>query len=113
MTMSLAEHARLEEEMFLEQLPDLSAIEDPEEAAKTLYKNLCEWADSVGHKSEIEVAIFAPGERETVDNAWWVMYEAGPHDWAIHYTLDAKRRTYGPGWHCEPYWGFDVAFYEH
>lgn len=98
---------------FQAYLPDLAALypADPEHAAKHLYAYLYRVAESWGYKPEIELGIYSPDERQSESgNAWWVMWESGPYDWGLTYTMDGKDRTYADGWFCECYWGFDVIF---
>ena len=97
---------------FLGNLPNIREHEDPAVAAKELYEFLRTASENYGQNPDIEVGIFKPGERvDTAGNNWWVLWESGPHDWAIRYQLDGKNRTYARDWYCETYWGFDCIFY--
>lgn len=97
---------------IIDELPNLSNLE-PEQAAKTLYQHLRGEAERLGMKPDIEVGIYSPAERQDMSgNNWWVMWEAGPHNWAITYTLDGRDRTYAKNWFAETYWGFDIMFVE-
>ena len=76
------------------------------DAAKAFYKFL---AAKYGKE---EVFIYSP--EETAKNMgnnyynWWVTYEAGEFDWAI----PASFKIAGATWHTEPYYGFDLMFFD-
>jgi hypothetical protein len=66
-------------------------------------------AKAEGMKPDIEVAIRAPGEPRHHDgiDCWSVCFEAGPYEWAI----DASVHTPPNRVIAEPYYGFDLSFY--
>lgn len=67
-------------------------------------------ATADGMKPDIECAIRAPGEprhHEGID-CWSVCFEAGPYDWAVDASLNTMPRKVV----AEPYYGFDLSFYE-
>jgi hypothetical protein len=83
-----------------------------ETLAKATYEALRKAATKVGQNPDMEVGISAPGSgyypgRSGDANAYWVTWEAGPHDWGIAASM-AISSTFGL---CEPYYGFDLTFY--
>lgn len=99
-----------EAKVLFSTMPDLSANDEPEAAAREAYAYVRELSAKMGQDPDIETSIFAPGEREESDGSWWVIWESGPYDWAIEVSLDGRRRTYAENWYCETYWGFDLIF---
>ena len=78
-------------------------------AAKALYRSLRAACERIGMNPDIEVSIFNPEQAEAhgyVGKAWHVIWESGPYDWGVSNFFA------GPWGYCEPYWGFDLAFYE-
>ena len=76
-------------------------------AAKGLYKAIQKFQRATGGDPEA-VWIKNPQESEDhgyVGKAWWVVWEEGPYQWACGAFAS------GPWGHAEPYWGFDLAFY--
>lgn len=63
-----------------------------------------------GMDPDIECMIRAPGEFRHHDqtNCWCVAFEAGPYDWAVDASLNALSGKVV----AEPYYGFDLSFYE-
>lgn len=92
--------------------PDLGRLypSDPEAAAKAAYEWLRKKSAEIGQTPDLEVGISPPGTRSEGGDNWWVVWEAGPHDWGVLVTLDGKNRTYGKTWYCETYYGFDLIF---
>lgn len=85
---------------------DPAKYKTAEAAAKALYGAL------VAKYGKGEVAIYSPEEtaKNMGDNYayWWVAHEAGEYDWAV----EASFKVAGNGWHTEPYYGFDLMFFE-
>lgn len=67
-------------------------------------------AKAEGMKPEIEVAIHSPGQERhhSHTNCWGVCFEAGPYDWAVDASINVSRAKV---W-AEPYYGFDLSFYD-
>lgn len=67
-------------------------------------------ATADGMKPDIECAIRAPGEPRHHDaiDCWSVCFEAGPYEWAIDASLHSPPNRVI----AEPYYGFDLSFYE-
>lgn len=85
-----------------------------EAAAKAFYAALCKFADECGYDSKLEVWIKNPAEAGPPGwgvKAWWVCWASGPYDWGVITSMTGlfNRKA---GWWTEPYWGFDVAFYQ-
>lgn len=91
---------------------DPAAHKTAEAAAKALYEALLPKVRAAGQTPDYELAIRTPDEtpRYLVGGyrAWWVVWEAGPFDWAIN----ASFRLHRPEWWTEPYYGFDLLFYD-
>ena len=95
---------------------DLTLDYDPKKyktaagAAKGLYDALLKACKARGIKDPTtEVWIKTPEETEEhgyMAGAWWVCWESGPFEWAVSTYVG------GPWGHAEPYWGFDLAFYD-
>jgi hypothetical protein len=66
-------------------------------------------AKAEGMKPDIEVAIHSPGQprHHSQTDCWSVCFEAGPYEWAI----DASVHTPPNRVIAEPYYGFDLSFY--
>jgi hypothetical protein len=94
----------------------LNTYETPEAAAKALYEHLRTKAAEAGQKPDCEVALSPPGEGWVNTDEWHVVWEAGPYEWGVDFSLgdgskiDATGGTGNRNWYTEPYWGFDVAF---
>jgi len=82
----------------------------PMGAARAVHRELVKHAIEVGHKPEIELAIWSPEEaaRRGYSKAWTVVYEAGPYDWAINTSFNVT----GQGFWTEPYNGHMLCFYK-
>lgn len=82
----------------------------PHVAAVAVYDLCRAKATADGMKPDIECAIRAPGEPRHHDgiNCWSVCFEAGPYDWAV----DASINAMGKKVFAEPYYGFDLSFFE-
>jgi hypothetical protein len=81
--------------------------------AKAAYEYLKTECAKTGQNPDYEVGISPPGSgyypsRGGDEHVWWVTWEAGPHDWGIGGSFAAIA---GTGKLCEPYYGFDLAFY--
>ena len=60
-----------------------------------------------------EVFIYSPKKTIKMLGAknyacWWVTHEGGEFDWAI----PASFKIAGATWHTEPYYGFDLMFFD-
>jgi hypothetical protein len=82
----------------------------PHAAALAVHALCVAKAKAEGMKPDIEVAIRAPGEPRHHDgiDCWSVCFEAGPYEWAI----DASVHTPPNRVIAEPYYGFDLSFYD-
>ena len=82
----------------------------PQAAALAVHALCRAKAFADGMKPDIECAIHAPGEPRHHDqtNCWSVCFEAGPYDWAI----DASLNSLSSRVIAEPYYGFDLSFFE-
>lgn len=88
-----------------ERHPDATAAQ----MAKAAHKVLERMARRAGHNPDIEVSIWAPGERAGLDR-WRVSYEAGPYEWAVVASMGSIFNGFGE--HIvEPYYSFDLCFY--
>ena len=58
-----------------------------------------------GNGSGIWIKSPAESKEHGYVDVWHVCWEDGPYDWAVGTFIS------GPWGHCEPYWGFDLAFY--
>jgi len=84
---------------------------DSEEIARAIYRMLRVEAKAEGQNPDIEVSIYSPAQIRKHSPAhgdcWVVNWEAGPHDWAVHATLNGLNQACGK---CiEPYYGFDLC----
>jgi hypothetical protein len=66
-------------------------------------------AKADGMKPDIEVAIHSPGQERhhSQTDCWGVCFEAGPHDWAVDASIHSPLNRVI----AEPYYGFDLSFY--
>ena len=81
-------------------------------AATRAYKFLRKKAAQYGMNPDCEVGISPPKSGHYPskdDHVWWVTWESGPFEWAIAGSFAAMD---GAGALVEPYYGFDLAFYE-
>jgi len=79
-------------------------------AAKAFHKALCKLAKASGANPDY-VFLWSPAETASrhMGECWKVCWEEGCFEWAIG-TSDECRR---PGvWHTEPYYSFDLGFYQ-
>lgn len=71
-------------------------------ASSAIYKLCCAYAKACGMDPDYEVS------RERIGKGvYWVKFESGPHEWGIEVSMDG----YSPVL-AEPYWGFDLKFYD-
>lgn len=89
---------------------DPTAYKTPAGAAKALHKALHPVCKAFGQNPDIELMLFDPDKSEEYigSRAWRVCWEAGPYEWA--YT--ASDEVHGDKWVTEPYYSFDLLFYE-
>jgi len=82
----------------------------PHAAALAVHALCAAKAKAENMKPDIEVAIHSPGQERhhSHTNCWSVCFEAGPYDWAV----DASLNAFGGKVFAEPYYGFDLSFYE-
>ena len=82
----------------------------PHAAALAVHALCLAKAKDEGMDPDIECAIYAPGEERhhSQINCWSVCFEAGPYDWAVDASLNVMPRKVI----AEPYYGFDLSFYE-
>jgi hypothetical protein len=66
-------------------------------------------AKAEGMKPDIEVIIHSPGQPRHHDgiDCWGVCFEAGPYEWAIDASIHSPLNRVI----AEPYYGFDLSFY--
>jgi hypothetical protein len=103
-----------------------------EKAARALHAWARERSSDLGQNPDIEVSLLTPEKSAELGygKVWRVMWEAGPHDWAVALTLggsylagegayhDAAGNYRKPEviltgsrlWTAEPHYGFDVGF---
>ena len=87
------------------------------EAAYALYEDIREHAKSIGHDPDCEVSISPPGKGD-YPNTYQVIYEAGPFDLGVNYSLGSAPKSYSwpdikTDWYLETHYGFDVIFATH
>jgi len=70
--------------------------------AHAAYNALCKYAEDTGHKAEIECFV------RPAHGGWHVSYEAGPYAWGIV----ASEALCQVGVFAEPYYNFDLVFYD-
>lgn len=82
----------------------------PHAAALAVHALCVAKAKTDGMKPDIEVSIHSPGQdrHHSQTNCWSVCFEAGPYEWAVDASLDA----FGGKVIAEPYYGFDLSFYD-
>lgn len=82
-----------------------------EAAAKGLYEALKPVVRSFGQNPGTELALMSPKEAKEHNQVegWWVIWEAGPFEWGIIASLTDFHTA---DWWTEPYWGFDLIFYD-
>lgn len=87
----------------------ITAATTPREAAENVYASCCLYAITNRMDPDIECNIRRPGKPRHHDqiNCWSVAFEAGPHDWAVIVSLNHEGSIL-----AEPYYGFDLSFYE-
>lgn len=90
---------------------DPSEHRTPAAAAVAFRAALAELALAWGQSSK-EVMLLTPeaSERFGTGRNWRVVWEAGPHEWAIpasFWVLNRKSQ-----WYTEPYYSFDLCFVE-
>ena len=94
-------------------LPDFTKEKiTKEKASEMLYQALCKQAESDGHDPKWEVSKQPYEENK---KAIHVLYEAGPFDWGVGYSLSSHPKSYDmwnnpQDWYLETHWGFDVIF---
>lgn len=78
-------------------------------AAKGMYRALCELARELGYDAEREVWIKTPEESEAhgTGRCWHVCWESGPYEWAVEASHGAANRFF----YSEPHWSFSLCFY--
>ena len=84
---------------------DPKKCETVEQAAKAVFEAVKKKCKAYGQDPDCEVFIRTPEEN---DGKWYVCWEAGPFDWAV----SASFAISGPWGYAEPYYGFDLTFYE-
>lgn len=80
-------------------------------AAKALYKALRKVSKEVfGQNPRWELFIHNPDQSAAhgFGKSWRVCWESGPFEWAIPASFECS----GKGWYTEPYYSFDLCFYE-
>ena len=96
-------------------LPDFTKKKiDKYEAAKMMYEALCKQAKAEGHDPAYEVCKPQPYAGNN-SKGIQVIYEAGPYDWGVGYSLSSHPKSYDmmsnpQDWYLETHWGFDVIF---
>ena len=95
-------------------LPDFTKKKiEKHEAAKMMYEALCKQAKADGNDPAYEVC--KPEPYEGNKDAIHGMYEAGPYDCGVSYSLSSHPKSYDmmnnpQDWYLETHWGFDVIF---
>lgn len=99
---------------------DLSKKKSAKAAAKALYRYL-------KNKHDANAQLHSPSENPRGNNAWGVVWESGPYEWAIALTggesMYAGEFGFGSdpevvgfydqdGWMAEPHFSFDLQFYD-
>lgn len=82
-------------------------------AAKALHKALCKVSKEVfGQNPDIELFIHNPAQSAAhgFGNNWRVCWESGPFEWAISASCECRADDFS--WHTEPYYSFDLCFYQ-
>ena len=89
-------------------------------AATALHRVLQSVCRQHGMDPDIELSLMDPDRSEQCGygRVWRVMWESGPHDWGVVLSCGGDTapllgvEIIMGGWHMEPYYGFDVGFYE-
>jgi len=84
-------------------------------AAKALHKFICEKAKELDQKPEIEVLLLTPARSKELGygEAWRVMWEAGPYQWASRVIGGASIYSGELGVEAEPQIiGFDSIYWK-
>lgn len=92
---------------------DPSKYKSAASAAKAFHKALCKFCKEVyGQKPDIEIFIDTPEESQErgYGKNWRVCWESGPFEWAIPASCECRASDFS--WHTEPYYSFDLCFYE-
>ena len=81
----------------------------PHAAALAVHALCAAKAKAENMKPDIEVAIHSPGQERhhSQTDCWGVCFEAGPHDWAVDASIHSPLNRVI----TEPYYGFDLSFY--
>lgn len=84
-------------------------VKNAENAAKAVHAALVALATEAGYNTKY-VFLRAPGERRHTPNSdcWQVCWEEGPYEWAI----PASMAIGDAGILAEPYYSFDLDFYD-
>jgi len=86
---------------------DPSQYKKPANAAKALYKALCEVCRRMDLNPDIELQTPEQSLRAGYGRNWRVSWESGPYQWAIGTSYEVCN---GPHWYTEPYYSFDLCF---
>ena len=117
----------MSEQLLPAWLPDFNTKKiNKKEAAEMMYKSLVKHCKAYGMKPDIEVSKpqpypnkFTHTESEMAGsntNNIQVVWESGPFDWGVAYSLGSQPKSYNIGkdniqdWYLETHWGFDVIF---
>ena len=78
-------------------------------AAKAFYKPLCKLAGDIGQSAD-EIMLMNPERTRQYSGykQWCVVWESGPYEWACTASFEVQ----GPWGHTEPYYSFDLHFYQ-
>lgn len=79
-------------------------------AAKAVYRECRLFAVAAGMNPDSEVSIKKPGEPRHHDHTdcWSVVFEAGPYEWAVEASMEGGNAHV----YAEPYYSFDLSFYQ-
>lgn len=80
-----------------------------QKAAKAVYEALKPLVVEYGQDPKWELSMRGPGEGHYAGACWLVCWEAGPYEWGIPASFAACNAS---GKLCEPYYSFDLCFYE-
>jgi hypothetical protein len=116
----------MSEQLLPAWLPDFNTKKiDKKTAAEMMYRSLVKHCKAYGMDPDIEVAKpqsypnkFTHTENEMAGsntNNIQVIWESGPFDWGVAYSLGSHPKSYRFGkniqdWYLETHWGFDVIF---
>ena len=82
-------------------------------AAKGFYKALMRFASEVYGQEDPSKEMFIHNPEQSAangyGNVWRVCWESGPFEWAIPASFEVRAADYS--WHTEPYYSFDLCFY--